>query len=67
MLRDGEHDLVVGLEVVGAPGRGDQVDALGGAADEDDFTRIRRIDESCDLLTGGGETIGGAAGQRMHA
>ena len=50
MLHDGQHDLVARPELGPAPARGDQVDSLGGAADEDDFALIGRAEELAGLL-----------------
>ena len=47
-LRD--DDDVAWAEVAQTPGVGDEVQPLGRAADEDDLTRRRRVDEARDLL-----------------
>ena len=45
VLHLGEQDLVAGLDVLRAPGLRDEVDALGGAAGEDDLVGTARVDE----------------------
>ena len=53
-----EQDLVAGLQVGPAPAFGDQVDALGGAADEDTAAGVLETEElrdrSAGVLVGGG-------------
>ena len=49
MLGFGQHDLVAGLQQVLAEDGGEQVDAFGGAAHEDDLLRRGSTQESCDL------------------
>jgi hypothetical protein len=48
VLERGEHDLVAGADPRPAKGVGQQVDALGGAADEDDLLRARRSQQPGD-------------------
>ena len=65
MRRD--DDLVAGLQVLAAPGLGDEVDAFGGAADEDDLARLRRVEEALDLDAGLFVGRGGALAQHVDA
>ena len=61
VLEVGEHDLVTGSDVLASPALGDEVDALGRAADEDDLARRRSVEEAPDLLAGRLERVGGAS------
>ena len=47
-----DEDGVAGAEVREAPRVGDEVDRLGGVADEDDLALGRRVDEGAYLLAG---------------
>jgi hypothetical protein len=46
VLDPGDDDLVALLPIAAAPALGDEVDGLGGAADEDDLLRGRRVEEA---------------------
>jgi hypothetical protein len=61
-----EHD-VAGLEVGVAPAAGDEVDALGGAAREDDLGGIGGVDELRDAGAGALVGIGRAHRERVQA
>ena len=50
-----------------APGLGDQVDGLGGAAHEDDLARRARVDEAPHRLARALEGRRGLLAQRVHA
>ena len=67
VLDGGDDDLVARPDPRAAVARGDQVDALGGAADEHDLARIGGVEEALDadarLLVG----LGGLLAQEMHA
>ncbi len=45
MLHFGQQNRVAGLDVFGAPGVGDQVDAFGRSARENDFRRLAGVEE----------------------
>ena len=45
MLDGGDQHLVAAAEVRAPPGAGHQIDALGGAAREDDFLLVARVDK----------------------
>ena len=49
MLHGRDDDFVSGPDVPAAETLGDEVDALGGAADEDDFACFGRVDEALHL------------------
>jgi hypothetical protein len=53
MLHFREQNHVAGLEIFRAPGTGDQVDALGGAARENDFLGAAGVDEFGGARPGG--------------
>ena len=48
VLGNREDDFVAGAKVRKAPGRGDQVDALGRSTNPDDLVWIPRVDEARD-------------------
>ena len=62
----GEHD-VAGLQVRMTPAPGDDVDALGRAAGENDFRGIRGVDELGDAGAGALVAVGRAHRKRMQA
>ena len=49
VLHLGQDDRVAPADVAAAPAVGDEVDRLGGVADEDDLVRVGRVDEAGDL------------------
>jgi len=63
MFQVRDHDLVAFAHVLLAVGLGDQVDAFGGAAHEDDFFGLRCPDELGDLLARAFVGIGRASGE----
>ena len=67
VLHLGEQDHVAGLDVLRAPGLRDEVDALGGAAREDDFVGAAGVDEFRGARAGGFEGGGGAVAQLVDA
>jgi len=67
MLQFGEQDNVAGVQVFRAPGGGDEVDAFGGAAGEDDFIGLAGMEESGGARAGGLEGVGGAVAQFVDA
>ena len=56
----GEQDFVAALDELGAPRCGDEVDALGGAAGEDDFVGAASVEEFRGADAGRFERDGGA-------
>ena len=70
VLHDRDHDLVAGLDVGFAPGRGDEVDRLGRVAGEDDLLVAAGVEEFCHLgaaaLIGLGRGIGEVMQPAMH-
>ena len=66
VLHDGDDDAVPGLEQLGRIRRRDEVDRLGGVANEDETLR-RSVDESGDANPGTLERIGRVVAQRVHA
>ena len=52
MFEPGNDDLVVLADVLAAPALRDEVDGLGGPADEDDLVRGRRAKKAAHLFTG---------------
>ena len=67
VLHLGGEDDVAGLEVGVGPAAGDNIDALGGPAGENDFGRIGGVDEFRDAGAGAFVTVGGAHGERVEA
>ena len=67
MLELGEQDGVAGLEVVERPCRGDKIDALGGAASEDDLLGGAGVDELRDAFASTFVNAGGAIAQLVNA
>ena len=67
MLDLGGEDDVAGLEVGVAPAAGDEVDALGGAARENDLGGIGGMDESRDSRACALVGVGGAHGEGVEA
>ena len=67
MLGDGDQDLVALFEVGKAPGPGDQVDAFGGVAGENDFLRAVGVQEGADLFPRPLVAGGGLLGQVVKA
>ena len=63
VLEDGDDDLVAGQQMLCAPGLRDEIDGLGGAADEDDLLGLRRVDETPNRVAGLLIGVGGAGGQ----
>lgn len=66
MLGDREHDLVICLQVRGAPRARHEIDAFGCATDEDDLARVSGVHEPGERLTRLGQTIGRSTGKRVH-
>ena len=52
MLEPGDDDLVVAADVLATPALRDEIDRLGGAADEDDLVGRGRVEEAADLVAG---------------
>ena len=67
MLHFREQNHVAGFEVFRAPGTGDEVDALGRAAREDDFLGAAGVDEFGGARPRGFEAGGGAVAQFVDA
>ena len=67
VLHRRDDDLVAGLHVLAAPGTADQVDAFGGAADEDQFIFAARIQKALGLGAGFLVGGGGALGELVNA
>ena len=67
VLHLGGEDDVAGLEVGVAPGSGDEVDGLGGAAGEDDLGGVGGVDEFGGAGAGGFIAVGGAHGERVES
>ena len=67
VLHGGDDDLVALFDVLAAPGTGDQVDAFGGAADEDQLVGGRGIQEMPGLDARLFVGRGGALAQFVHA
>ncbi len=63
----GDDDFIARFDVVAAPGLRHQVDAFGGAANEDDLLRSARVEKSLDLGARLFVGFGGALAQLMHA
>ena len=67
VLHGGDQDFVAGGDVRAAVGLRDEVDAFGGAAHEDDFARVRGVQE---FLRGPARRFvffGRMLGEEMHA
>src|SRR6202021_1079500 len=62
-----DDNFVAGLHVLAAPGLRDQIDAFGGAANEDDFVLVARVEEALDLGAGELVGLGGALAELVHA
>ncbi len=67
VLHLGGEDDVAGLQVRVGPAAGDDVNALGGAAGENDFGGIGGVDELRDPRAGTFVAGGGAHGERVEA
>ena len=67
VLHDREHDLVALADRHGAVGAGDQVDALGGVAGEDDLLDAWRIEEAAHRLARVLVAGGGGVGEKVQA
>ena len=67
VLEFAEEDGVAGLEVIEGPGLGDEVDAFGGAAGENDFLRVTGVEESGGPFASGLVGAGGPVAQRVDA
>ncbi len=65
MFHRGDNDLIAGVQVGAAPTLRDEVDALGGTANEDDFARLGRAEEAAYLLTCLLVSAGGTLTQQM--
>ena len=59
VLEPGDDDLVVFLNIAASPALGDQVDAFGRAAHEDDFARGGGIQEAARLFPRAFVGVGG--------
>src|SRR5580700_11537076 len=66
MLKPGDDDLVVFLNVAPSPALRYQVDAFGCAANEDDLAGRRRIEKAPYLLPRRLIRIGGASGELVR-
>ena len=66
MLEVRDDDLVVLVDVASTPGLGNEVDALGGPAHEDDALGRRRIDERAHLRPRALVGVGRARGERVR-
>ena len=66
VLHDREHDLVALAEIHGAVGAGDEVDALGGVAREDDLLDAWRIEEAAHRLARVLVAGGGGVGEEVQ-
>ncbi len=62
-----DEDFVPLVDLTAAVAVGDQVDGLGGAADEDDLARLFGADEPADLVAGRLVRGGGALAQLVDA
>ena len=67
VFHDGEDDLVAFLHAGFAEGCGQEVDALGGAAREDDFVRGAGVQEAAHRLARCLVQLGGLLGEEVHA
>src|SRR5262245_19735197 len=67
MLHRRDEDLIAGLNVLAPEAGGDQVNRLGGAADEDDLLGLTGAEETLDFLPRRFELLGGALAKRMDA
>ena len=67
MLHFREQNHVAGLEIFCAPGTGDEIDAFGRAAREDDFVGAFGVDEFCGAGAGGFKRVRRAVAQFMDA
>ena len=67
VLEHREHDFVARLQELPAVGVGDEIDAFGRAADEDDFLDRRCTEERLHLFAGLFVGVGRAGGQRVGA
>jgi hypothetical protein len=67
MLEPGNDDLVVPADVPPAPALRDEIDRLGGAADEDDLVGRRCVQEAADLFPGRLVGVGRAGGEFVGA
>ncbi len=67
VLHLGEQDHVAGLRFLVPHDVGDEVDAFGGAAGEDDFVGAAGVDEFRGAGAGGFESGGGAIAQFVDA
>ncbi len=65
MLEPGDDDLVALSHIAAAPGLGDEIDALGRAAHEDDVLDRRRLQEAANFFARGFIGVGRARRQRM--
>ena len=63
VLEPGDDDLVVLLNVLAAPALRDEIDAFGGAAHENDFSRVRGVQEAADFGARALVGVCGAGGQ----
>src|SRR5579872_3506140 len=63
MLEPGNDDFIALADVLAAPALCDEIDALGCAANEDDFFGRRRVEEAADLFASGFVSVGGAGGE----
>jgi hypothetical protein len=62
-----QQDGVAGADVLTAPGMGNQIDALGGSARENDFGRLAGVEENRGALAGCLEGHGRASAQFVNA
>jgi len=66
MLHPGDQDLVTGPQRAAAPGLGDEVDRLRGAAREDHLAEAGRVQEPPRPFPCALEGIGGLLAQFVH-
>jgi hypothetical protein len=66
MLQFADDDFIARADVFAAVTLRDEVDGLGGAADENDFLGVRRAEEFADLFAAGLKQFRRARGQRVR-
>jgi hypothetical protein len=63
MLEPSNDDFIALADILAAPALCNEIDALGCAADEDDFLCARSVEEAADLFACGFVGVGGASGE----
>ena len=66
MLKMGDEDLVAFLDIAPAPALGDEIDAFGGAAHENDVAHGGRVEEAPHFFARRFVGVGGAGRERMR-